>query len=86
MNVKQGIIVNIKTMNYMPAKKVSIYRLSKHSIGRFAPPVQAGKDAARSANQIEAPCPAGTISAPPPGGLFPVRAPKILFSGLSPWI
>ena len=25
MNVKQGIIVNIKTMNYMPAKKVSIY-------------------------------------------------------------
>ena len=26
MNVKQGIIVNIKTMNYMPAKKVSIYR------------------------------------------------------------
>ena len=28
MNVKQGIIVNIKTMNYMPAKKVSIYPLS----------------------------------------------------------
>ena len=25
MNVKQGIKVNIKTMNYMPAKKVSIY-------------------------------------------------------------
>ena len=26
MNVKQRIIVNIKTMNYMPAKKVSIYQ------------------------------------------------------------
>ena len=25
MNFKQGIIVNIKTMNNMPAKKVSIY-------------------------------------------------------------
>ena len=59
-------------------------KIFKHSIGRFAPPVQAGKHASRSANQIEAPCPAGTISAPPLGGRFPVRAPKILFSGLSP--
>ena len=50
----------------------------------FRPPVQAGKHARRSANQIEAPSPAGTISAPPLGGRFPVRAPKILFSGLSP--
>ena len=54
------------------------------SIGRFAPPVQAGKHASWTANQIEAPCPAGTISAPPLGGRFPVRAPKIMFSGLSP--
>ena len=30
MNVKQGIMVNIKTMNYMPAKKVSIYHFSLH--------------------------------------------------------
>ena len=59
-------------------------KVFKHSIGRFAPPVQAGKHASRSANQIEAPSPAGTISAPPLGGRFAVRAQKIMFSGLSP--
>lgn len=35
MNVKQGIIVNIKTMNYMPAKKVSIYPMPLWSRSRF---------------------------------------------------
>ena len=38
MNVKQGIIVNIKTMNYMPAKKVSIYpKTGKSGENRLTP-------------------------------------------------